>query len=64
MKIWQRIRAIGNDKVETVMELRCIVFENRPDIAEELGNFQTYVFTLHREGLALIRASYKSILQK
>lgn len=57
MKIWKSIRAIGNDTVETVMELRYIAFENWPDIAEELGYSQSYVFTLHREGLSLVRVA-------
>ena len=55
MQIWRSIHSIGSDKVETVMELRYIAFENWPEIAEELGYSLSYVFTLHREGLESIR---------
>lgn len=54
-QIWKSIRAIGDDKIETVMELRYISFENWPEIAEELGYSISYVYTLHREGLGLVR---------
>lgn len=54
-QIWKSIRAIGDDKIETVMELRYISFENWPEIAEELGHSISYVYTLHREGLGLVR---------
>lgn len=54
-QIWKSIRAIGDDKIETVMELRYISFENWPEIAEELGCSISYVYTLHREGLGLVR---------
>lgn len=57
MQIWRSIHSIGNDTVETVMELRYIAFENWPEIAEELCYSQSYVFTLHRIGLESIRVA-------
>ena len=57
MEIWRSIHSIGNNTVETVMELRYIAFENWPEIAEELGYSLSYVFTLHRMGLEAVRVA-------
>lgn len=55
LKIWQVIHSIGNDRLEGVLELRYLAFKSWEEIAKEFNYSNSYVFTLHREGLELIK---------
>lgn len=54
-QIWKAIHAIGNDKVEGVLELRYLAFKNWDEIADSYGHSLDYVYRLHRQGMELIR---------
>lgn len=57
MEIWRAIHAIGDDRAETILELRYLAFKDWPDIVEEIGLTQDYVFRLHRRAVALVRVA-------
>ena len=54
-EIWRSIHTIGDDKLESVLELRYIAFKEWNEIADEMWYSVDYIFRLHREAVDVMR---------